>query len=575
MLKDVNIKKKLIGSFVIILILASISGIVSIFVTANMNKQFNFAINNYGFAQGDVGKLLACLGSVNVSVHDVIGYVDQDAQASAQQMYQTQVQKMEDYFNNVESTMIAEDTRAFFQAAKTAWENYKPLAEKLMVEGDTDNAAIIQKVQKQLVSELDPIYQDIYNNMANVLFNKVDDGNELQAELTASINSSTIFIMIMILAALIISMVLATKIANSIANPIHACAKRLRDLAHGDLKSPVPDFSGKDEIGTLASATQEIVSGLIEIIEDEEYLLSEMSNGNFNIYSKARDKYVGDFMAVLTSIRKINFRLSDTLHQINRSSDQVSSGSDQVSVAAQNLSQGAAEQAGSIETLAATITEISEQIASNAEHAANASEKAHHVGLEMEKSNEKMQNMIDAMGEINNSSKEIGKIIKTIEDIAFQTNILALNAAVEAARAGAAGKGFAVVADEVRNLASKSAEASKNTAQLIESSIHAVDNGTQIADDTAKALRATVTGVEEVVEIVTKISTASAQQSKSVEQVTVNVDQISSVVQTNSATAEESAAASEELSSQATILRELVNKFQLKSEEETRGGLLQ
>jgi len=251
---------------------------------------------------------------------------------------------------------------------------------------------------------------------------------------------------------------------------------------------------------------------------------------------------------------------------MSQSSEQVSSGSEQVSNGAQALAQGATEQASSIEELSATITEIASNVKLNATSAADASIKVNHVSSELDVSNQNMQDMIAAMSKISDSSSQIGKIIKAIEDIAFQTNILALNAAVEAARAGAAGKGFAVVADEVRNLASKSAEAANNTTALIENSIKEVENGTKIADQTATALKKVVLEATAVSNTVTLISQASNEQANSINQITLGVDQISSVVQTNSATAEESAAASEELSGQAQILKSLVGKFKLKNQ---------
>ncbi|MEG2053959.1 MAG: methyl-accepting chemotaxis protein, partial [Oscillospiraceae bacterium] len=264
------------------------------------------------------------------------------------------------------------------------------------------------------------------------------------------------------------------------------------------------------------------------------------------------------------SMVKIIVSLSDTLNNIHIASDQVSGGADQVSGGAQALSQGATEQASSIEELSATVAEISSQVKANAENAKSASGLSDEAGAEVEQGNQHMQKMIAAMGDISDTSSQIGKIIKTIDDIAFQTNILALNAAVEAARAGAAGKGFAVVADEVRNLAGKSAEAAKNTTALIESSITAVANGTKIADDTAKSLFIIVDKVREVTDKINEIATASAEQASAVVQVTQGLDQISAVVQTNSATSEESAAASEELSGQAQMLNDMVSKFKLK-----------
>ncbi|MCH1948821.1 methyl-accepting chemotaxis protein [Enterocloster sp. OA13] len=364
-------------------------------------------------------------------------------------------------------------------------------------------------------------------------------------------------------AAIVIAIVLALMLIRAIVPPIKEIQKGMEEIEDGNLEIRL-QYQSRDELGQLSDSVRGMVDSLKTIIHDEDYLFAEMGNGNFNVQTRAEDKYVGNFTSILTSIVKLRDNLNRTLMQINQSADQVSSGSDQVSSGAQALSQGATEQASSIEELAASVNEISSQVKQNADNARNASSRVNEVGSEAAESNRRMQDMLAAMAEISSRSSEIGKIIKTIEDIAFQTNILALNAAVEAARAGEAGKGFAVVADEVRNLASKSAEASKNTAALIEGSLKAVQNGTKIADDTAMSLNAVVTGVQDVTGTINEISDASEAQARSISQVTLGIDQISSVIQTNSATAEESAAASEELSGQAQLLKDLVSQFRLK-----------
>lgn len=354
---------------------------------------------------------------------------------------------------------------------------------------------------------------------------------------------------------------------NKIGNPLKQCALRLEQLSEGDFKSPVPEVNTKDEIGVLSKSLAILTQKLATVVGEISYNLSEMADNNFSLPDLKA--YGGDFLPLSTATNHIVHSLNSTLSQINVASDQVSSGSDQVSYGAQALSQGATEQASSVEELSASISEISAHVRKNAENARRANALSNEAGQTLIGGNEEMANMLVAMKEIDEASKKISNIIKTINDIAFQTNILALNAAVEAARAGAAGKGFAVVADEVRNLASKSAEAAKGTTELISGSVSAVEKGTQIADKTAKILVEVLTKAHESTELVSKIADASVEQSQAIEQITLGVEQISAVVQTNSATAEESAAASEELSGQAQMLKSLVGKFTLKNTDDT------
>lgn len=382
-------------------------------------------------------------------------------------------------------------------------------------------------------------------------------------EFMSSTVHGLIFTIVLVILAIILATLYSMALSKSIASPIKSAADRLKLMSEGDLASPVPTATRKDETGLLLGSLQVMKDELQGVIRDMGDHLSAIADGNL---TKAVDRdYPGDLRPMSDAMKVILTSLNSTLTMIDRSADQVAAGSEQVSSGAQALSQGATEQASSVEELAATITEISQQVDNNAKNAALANDTASKVGDEMHQSNLQMDEMTKAMGEISGRAGQIGKIIKTIEDIAFQTNILALNAAVEAARAGAAGKGFAVVADEVRNLAIKSSDASKTTAELIEGAIRAVENGTHIADETAKSLVMAVEGAKEVTSIVGEISKASREQAESIGQVTQGIDQISAVVQTNSATAEESAASSEELSSQAQTLKSLVGKFTLRN----------
>ncbi len=374
-----------------------------------------------------------------------------------------------------------------------------------------------------------------------------------------------VIVVILTVVAIAISVFSSTRMGRNIGNPIKLCTDRIEKLANGDLTSPVPEINTDDETKILADATGKLVKDLNMIIGDIGRILSSMADGNFDVRTDIGSEcYSGDFHVLIDSAREINHRLSDTLNRINTSAAQVSGGSDQVSGGAQALSQGATEQASSIEELSATINTISDRISENSESCLNGKmlvdETVSYIGA----ATDDMNRLTEAMEEISRASGEISQIIQAIEDISFQTNILALNAAVEAARAGEAGKGFAVVADEVRNLASKSSDAARETALLIEKSIAAVDNGTKIAAETAKAVTEVSQRSDQVNSLMNKIAEASGVQADMVKQVTVGMEQISGVVQTNSATAEESAAASEELSGQANMLKQLVGGFKLR-----------
>ncbi len=351
------------------------------------------------------------------------------------------------------------------------------------------------------------------------------------------------------------------RIIKNTLDPIGLITEGAAKLEAGDLNIHI-ELATEDELGRLSQAFNHISATISNYIEDISGQLSRMAENNMDI--TITQDYIGDFIPIQASIEKISQSLNDTLHQIVLSADEVSASSENVSSGAQVLSDGAAEQAAAIDQLAASIESLAKDVAANAKDAKEANDIVSGVGRDIQASNDEMGHLVEAMAEISHSSGEIEKIVKTIEDIADQTELLSLNASIEASRAGAAGRGFAVVANEIRELAAKSAEAVNQTSALIEKSQAAVENGIGIADYTAKSLEAVVKGSKDVLNSMDKISIASENQKNVLEQLTENIELISKVVQSNSSYAQNSATTSAELSDQSRRLHELVNRFHLK-----------
>ena len=387
-----------------------------------------------------------------------------------------------------------------------------------------------------------------------------------EARVVESSKSIGFFATVFLFVVFIIVTVSGYFVSKNISNPILKLAKAADEIAGGNFDVTV-DVKATGEIDILVKAFEKIGETLREYkqyIGEISSVLEQIAEGDMTF--TLQSDYIGEFSSIKTALLHISETLTETLGQIKISSDHIASGAGQVSSVAQSLSQGATEQASSIEQLSAAIADVTGQINDNASKALDARDKTIEAGREVENSNAEMAEMTLAMGQITEKATEISKIIKIIDDIAFQTNILALNAAVEAARAGEAGKGFAVVADEVRNLAARSAEAASSTASLIEETIAAVESGSSIADRTAISLNKSSEEAHGVVLLINAIADASQAQAIAVSEIDHGVDQISSVVQTTAATAEESAATSEELSSQSAMLNEAIAKFKLKGD---------
>ena len=559
-MKNLEIQARLIVSFLIVVALMVVTGIVSIVMLTRVGDMLeNFHDTSYQTVVNSwkgkraLGALRANLLQTTVESDPVLSsnYIA-DARSEFQ-TFQEAIDALEHTYTGDKANLNRLDT--LVQQVTPMINNLYGYAER----GDLNNGyAYLRDTYQPVANELRDLFDAIGVEADNRATDKVRIG-----ETDAVIANTTVIVMIIVSG--IVSVFLALTIARSITTPVDEMQAVTLAVSKGDFESVIR-YTGKDALGHLANNMRNLTATIKEIITDMEMQLKAMGEGDFNVRSRNEAMYVGSFSRIQDAMTKLSRAVSETLSQIDISADQVNSGGEQISASAQAMAQGATQQASSVSELAATISGISHAVDETAAHAQSAKEDNQASHDEIEVCSRHMAELMGAMKAIEGKSLEISKVIKTIEDIAFQTNILALNAAVEAARAGAAGKGFAVVADEVRNLATKSQEASKSTSILIEETVKAVNEGSRISVETDESLKEVVIRAQKVMDAVTRISQATDSQSKDVQQVSIGIDQISSVVQTNSATAEQSAAASEELSGQANVLKDLVGRFTLRTE---------
>lgn len=564
-LNKYRIKERLVRGFVISSAIPAAAAVVALIALVVVAVIYSGALRDYGFAQGDVGKTMTYFAETRSDLRGAIGYDDPDAIESLKVSHQDNIKNFEESFADLEQYMVSKENKEVYKAISDTLPAYWELENQIMELGATTDRVKCEQAQEIALSELAPLFKEIYSELSSMMDIKVDRGNSVSTTMTVVWIVLVIVIALIIIASMFFSIRLGANIAENISKPMVELGNRLEGFAQGDLFSPFPAAENDDELSDMIASATEMAQALDFIISDMQFILGKMADSDYTVKSQDNSKYIGDFKQLFESSKKLKDCMVETIHFIEESSGQVTAGSGNLADTSQSLAEGATEQASAVEELQATITTIADEAEKAAESAEQAYLQSQQYADMADNSSTDIKEMVDAMARINEASEKIGNIISEIENIASQTNLLSLNASIEAARAGEAGRGFSVVADQIRQLAEESSKSAVDTRTLIEKTMQEIDNGSKVADRAVASIEVVVDGIRKIAASSKELSLSSTNQARVMKEAEEGINQISDVIQTNAAVAEESSATSQELSAQAALLDGLVAKFELPS----------
>lgn len=531
-----RLKERISSAIVMVALIVSISGVVGAVSGIVVNNRYNYALKNYGFSQGDIGKMMITFADTRSYLRASIGYQDENLVNSCVENYEKKKESCQQYTKEVKNTVSSSDEEKIYSSITEKLTEYYEICDAVLEKGkNTQDIDARHEAQQMAQDQVAPIYEEIYQDMVKLMDANTEHGDKLEKILTMVELITLIAIIAVIALAIFVARRIGRVLAQNIVDPLDQLGARFDTFAKGDLSSEFPEMTSEDEISEMVIVAREMAKNLAAVIQDVNHRMDLMAHNDYTGVSKIPEKYMGEFAAMNDAIHVMNTDMNETMHRIEEAASQVSAGSTNLAEGSQTLAEGSTDQAGAVEELLASFANITEGVEHTHESAQASYELSVKYAQEADKTQKEMNAVTEAMKRISDMSKQIETIIGQIEEIAEQTNLLALNASIEAARAGEAGKGFAVVASQIGKLADESAQSAVNTRELIMNSIQEIENGNQAVDVTFQTIISLVEGINEVAKKSQELAQLSETQAEQIKQAESGVNQISEVVQSNAA----------------------------------------